>query len=92
MIGWWKRRREQQRRYDEQRVLQAIRMLRPSQAGGYPIGRLAHISQPRVHAALDRLQAAGVVASEWEPGPVSEFRPRRRLYRIAGSRLVEVGR
>ena len=93
MIGVWRRWREQRHRHDEFQVLRAIRMLRPSQAAAYPIARLAHMSPVRVYAALERLEAAGSVGSDWEqPTAFLNGRPRRRLYRIAGTRLVETTR
>lgn len=93
MIGWWERRRALRLRNDEDRVLAAIRMLRPSQAGVYPIYRLARISPGRTYVALARLEKAGRLVAVWEPqSGVAEFRPRRRLYRIPGSHLVEAGR
>lgn len=86
--------RTQRARRDEAAVLQAIRMLRPSQASGYPIHRLAGIGVGRVYPALARMEADGRVVSEWEqPQPfLNEFRPRRRLYRVTGPQMVEAGR
>ena len=64
---------------DEQRVLTAIGMLRPSRAGWYPISRLAHLGVVRTGRALERLEAAGRVTSCWSPGTALQ---RRRVYRI----------
>lgn len=66
---------------DEQAVIKAIRMLRPSQASAYPISRLAHIGPGKVHAVLHGLERSGQVVSEWNDGPF----PRRRLYRLVSS-------
>jgi DNA-binding PadR family transcriptional regulator len=76
-MGFLKARRAARRADDERRVLAAIAMLRPSQASGYPISRLAHMGVGKVYAVLARLERSGRVASDWADGPY----PRRRLYR-----------
>lgn len=78
MLNRLARRRDARAQADAAAVLAAIRMLRPSCASGYPIGRLARISPGRVHVALARLEREGRVASRWASGPPW---PRRRLYR-----------
>lgn len=72
------------RRADEQAVVNAIRMLRPSRASGWPISRLAGIGVGRTYPALARLEASGVLVSEWSEGP----RPRRRVYRLASAQVA----
>jgi hypothetical protein len=68
---------------DEEAVLTAIGMLRPSQAFGFPIIRLTGLGPGRTYAALARLERVSRVASDWEtPGPARDASPRRRLYRI----------
>lgn len=94
-MGFFKQWRERRRVYDEGQVLHALRMLRPEQASGFPIHRLAQISPGRVYVALIRLQRRGVIVGWQEPQPwcKSEFRPRRRLYRIVEEDAVsEAGR
>ncbi len=72
--------RKARHRRDEAAVLVAIGMLRPSQAHGWPIIRLASLSPGRTYVALARLERTGLVASDWEsPGPVRGMAPRRRL-------------
>jgi DNA-binding PadR family transcriptional regulator len=82
-MGALKQWAEQRRRRDEAAC-----------ASGYPISRLAGIGVGRAYPALARMEADGRVTSEWEsPQPfLNEFRPRRRLYRVTGSQLVEAGR
>lgn len=75
MLRAW---RAERRADEERRVVDAIGMLRPSRAGGYPISRLARLSLVRTYAALERLQTAGRVTSEWTAGP----KPRIRVYRV----------
>lgn len=68
----------------EQAVIRAIGMLRPSQAGGYPIHRLAHIGVGQTYVVLARLEGAGRITSEWadmEP-------PRRRVYRVVRAEVA----
>jgi hypothetical protein len=78
----WRKARLQR---DESAVLKAISMLRPSQASGWPIGRLAGIHSGRTYVALARLEQSGRVTSQWADGPA----PRRRLYRVAAGVGVE---
>lgn len=91
-MGVWKQWRDRRRRRDETAVLQAIRLLRPEQASAVPISRLAGFGVGRVYPALARMEADGRVMSGWEPPSafLSEFRPRRRLYRVNGSVTVRV--
>lgn len=60
-------------------MLGAIAMLRPSQASGYPISRLADLGPGQTHVVLARLEGRGVLTSQWADGP----HPQRRLYRVA---------
>jgi hypothetical protein len=64
---------------DEAAVLNAIRLLRPSRASGWPIWGLAEIGAGRTYVALARLERAGRITSGWADGPT----PRRRLYQVA---------
>lgn len=66
---------------DEQKVLRALGMLRPSNASGWPICRLAQMGPGRTYPALARLEARGAVTSDWTDGPD----PRRRIYRVVTS-------
>ncbi len=95
-MGWLRNRQAMRRRQDDAAVLRAIRMLRPEYASGYPISRLAGVGIGRVYVALARMEADGRVTSDWETPSafLSEFRPRRRLYRIALTlpMQVEAGR
>lgn len=69
-------------RAEEQAVIRAIGMLRPSQASAYPpIGRLAGLGPGKVHVVLARLEGSGRVTSDWADGP----HPRRRLYRVVSA-------
>lgn len=79
-MGWLSERRQA----DERKVLLALAMLRPSRSSVWPIAQLAHLSQPRTCAALERLTGRGEVTAEWADGPY----PRRRVYHVvrAGAR------
>lgn len=72
-------------RAEEQAVIKAIGMLRPSQASGYPISRLANMGSGKVYVVLARLEASGRVRSEWVDGP----RPRRRVYRVGEAEMAK---
>lgn len=69
--------RNNRRTRHETAVLAAIAKLRPEEASGWPIGLLAGLGGG-VYGVLARLEARGVVTSEWREGPY----PRRRVYRI----------
>ena len=45
---------------------------------GLDVLRAARLRSGRFYAAMDRLEANGVVESRWDPGPW----PRRRMYRL----------
>lgn len=64
-------------------MVNAIRMLRPSQSSSFPISRLARVGVGRAYPALIRLERAGVVESVWADGPY----PPRRLYRLVRSEV-----
>ena len=52
---------------------------------GLELSRLAHLKSGTLYPALARLEAAGLVTSEWEDGVPSEAeRPMRRYYRLTG--------
>lgn len=68
---------------NEQAVIRAIGMLRPSQASGVPIGRLAGMGPGKVHVVLARLEGSGRVVSDWVDGPF----PRRRVYRVVDAEV-----
>lgn len=70
--------RVQRRRAQEERVIRAIGMLRPSKASAFPISLLARMGPGSAHPVLARLEGAGRVVSEWVDGPY----PRRRVYRV----------
>lgn len=82
-MGWLADRIERQIERDTVAVVRAIRMLRPSQASGWPISRLAHIGVGRTYVVLVRLEDSGRVVSSWADGPP----PRRRLYRLVSEVL-----
>ena len=70
---------DERRRDEEQRVLDALGMLRPSKSFGLPIIRLARLGPGRTYVVLARLETAGLITSGWADMPP----PRRRLYRLA---------
>lgn len=78
MISYLRRSSAARQLRDDNAVLDAIRMLRPSRAYGFPIARLARLSPSRTNVALARLEEAGQVTSDWADGPW----PRRRLYKV----------
>lgn len=49
---------------------------------GYPICRAAATGPGSVYPELSRLEHAGWVAAEWEPGPARPNGGRRRFYRL----------
>jgi DNA-binding PadR family transcriptional regulator len=49
---------------------------------GWQIMRAVRRAGPTVYSALDALEDAGWVTSEWERRPPSDSRPRRRFYRL----------
>ena len=52
---------------------------------GLRLSKDAGIASGTVYPMLARLESSGWLESRWEdPGPESEGRPRRRLYRLTG--------
>ncbi len=83
MIAALNRWRERNRLRWERQIL-AVMLLRETlnmdAASGWPLMRATRLSGGAVYTALARLEAAGMVTSEWEVR--ADDRPRRRFYRI----------
>jgi PadR family transcriptional regulator, regulatory protein PadR len=59
-------------------------------AGGGPAGPRALTGHGTLYKALQRLEAAGLLASRWEDAGLAaaEGRPRRRLYEVTGAGVL----
>lgn len=86
------RRRGQQDRHDELRVLHAIRVLRPRHTTDVQIARLAGISVTRTRMVLARLETAGELVSAPQTVRPVGTHPGPSVYRIVGPKPIEVAR
>lgn len=80
MIARLKHRRQLRRIFDDAAVVKALSALREVPA--CLLIELTGLRAGRIHAALERLEAAGHTESRWTEPPY----PRRRLYRLAFTR------
>jgi DNA-binding PadR family transcriptional regulator len=55
-----------------------IRVLADGPLSGRALADFAELSAGQFYPAIMKMEAAGIVASEWEDGPY----PRRRIYRL----------